>query len=152
MMHRGNRLTIGLVVLGVLGVVLAGCGPSGASADPPSPAQLAPVQGSNLSRVTLTAEAVERIGLQTASVQQLPAPDTGATMAVPLKAVLYLSDGTTWVYAVTAARSYVRQSVTIARISGDNALLRTGPAPGTDVVTTGAAELLGSELGVAGGQ
>ena len=36
-------------------------------------AQLAPVQGASVSRVTLTAAAVERIGLRTANVQQLPA-------------------------------------------------------------------------------
>jgi hypothetical protein len=66
--------------------------------------------------------------------------------------VLYFSDGSTWVYTVAGPRTYVRQRVTIARTTGDTAMLQAGPAPGTAVVTVGAAELLGSETGVAGGQ
>jgi hypothetical protein len=51
---------------------------------------------------------------------------------------------------VTRALTYERQAVGIARIDGDTAVLRSGPAPGTRVVTVGAQELLGAELGVAG--
>jgi len=42
--------------------------------------------------------------------------------------------------------------VAMAGVSGDMAVLQSGPPAGTQVVTTGAAELLGSEQGVAGGQ
>jgi hypothetical protein len=143
-MNRRAWLTIALVGLGV---ALAGCGETVASA-PESPSRLVPVHGTNVQRVILTPEAVQRIGLQTSPVQQLP----GTGEAVPLAAVLYLSDGSTWVYAVAGTRTYVRQSVTIARAAGDLAMLQAGPPPGTAVVTTGAAELLGSEYGVAGGQ
>jgi hypothetical protein len=45
----------------------------------------------------------------------------------------------------------VRQRVGVARIDGDLAILGSGPAPGTAVVTVGVAELLGTELGVGGG-
>jgi hypothetical protein len=143
-MNRSYRwLTMGLVAAGV---ALVGCGTPVGNA-PESPSRIVPVQGTNLSRVILTPQAVQRIGLQTTPVQQLQ-----TATAVPLAAVLYLSDGTTWVYTVIGTRTYVRQSVTIARTSGDMAMLQAGPSPGTAVVTTGAAELLGSEYGVAGGQ
>jgi hypothetical protein len=143
-MNRATWLTIALLGLGL---ALAGCGDQIASAAE-SPSRLEPVQGSNVQRVILTPDAVRRIGLQTAPVQQVP----GAANTVPLAAVIYLKDGTTWVYTVAGTRTYVRQQVTIAQAAGDTATLKTGPTPGTTVVTTGAAELLGSEYGVAGGQ
>ena len=143
-MHRRNWLIVGLVVAGA---VLMACGTPAESA-PESPAQVVPVKGTNLHLVRLTPAALQRIGLRTATVQPL----AGAGETVPLAAVLYASDGTTWVYTVTAPRTYERQSVTIARTDGVTAVLQAGPAPGTAVVTTGAAELLGSEQGVAGGQ
>jgi hypothetical protein len=46
--------------------------------------------------------------------------------------------------------TFVPQEVVIARIDGDTAILTSGPAPGTEVVTVGAAELLGAEYGVPG--
>jgi hypothetical protein len=142
-MNRGKWLTVGILAAGVF---LAGCGTAAESA-PEKPAEVQSIQGTSLNRVVLTERAVERTGIQTAATQQL---STG--LAVPLVAVVYLSDGSAWVYTVTAPRTYVRQSVSIARVAGDTAILQTGPAPGTNVVTTGAAELLGSEYGVAGGQ
>jgi hypothetical protein len=148
-MNRSCRwLTMGLVAASV---ALAGCGTQAQSA-PERPSRVVPVQGTSVSRVILTPQAIRRIGLQTTPVQQLQAPGAGASESVPLTAVLYLSDGSTWVYTVAGSRTYVRQSVTIARTSGEEAMLQAGPAPGTAVVTTGAAELLGSEYGVAGGQ
>lgn len=142
-----NRRACLLIALAGLGLALAACGDTAASA-PESPSRLVPVEGSNVQRVILTQEAVQRIGLRTATVQQVP----GTGEAVPLAAVVYLNDGTTWVYTVAGTRTYVRQSVTIARAAGDLAMLQAGPPSGTAVVTTGAAELLGSEYGVAGGQ
>jgi hypothetical protein len=144
-MRRGRWLT-----LVAAAVVLAACGtPVESTAERPS--QVVPVEGTSVSQVRLTPQAVQRIGLETAPVQRL-APGAGASESVPLAAVLYLSDGSTWVYTVIGTRTYERQSVTIARTSGDTAMLQAGPAPGTPVVTVGVAELLGSEYGVAGGQ
>jgi hypothetical protein len=111
------------------------------------PAQVVPVEGTDTSRVTLTSRAAERIGLQTAQVQQLAG---GAGTTVPLAAVVYDRAGVTWVYTVAAPLTYVRQKVALARVAGDQAVLQTGPPVGTTVVTVGAAELLGSEYGVEG--
>jgi len=144
-MHRGTWLAVV-----VASMVLAACGTPAESA-PESPSRVVPIAGTNLSKIELTPKAIERISLQTAPVQG-PAAGAGGTGSVPLAAVLYLSDGSTWVYTVVGTRTYERQRVTIARASGDTAILQAGPAPGTLVVTTGVAELLGSEYGVAGGQ
>jgi hypothetical protein len=42
---------------------------------------------------------------------------------------------------------FVRHRVEIADVVADAAVLRQGPAPGTRVVTVGAAELFGTEFG-----
>ena len=69
---------------------------------------------------------------------------------IPLAAVLYDKDGKTWTYTTSEPLTFVPQEVVIARIDGDTAILTSGPAPGTEVVTVGAAELLGAEYGVPG--
>jgi hypothetical protein len=43
---------------------------------------------------------------------------------------------------------FVRESIDVIEIDGDQALLSDGPAPGTEVVTVGAAEILGTEYEV----
>jgi hypothetical protein len=147
-MNRGTLLVIGLAAAGML---LAGCGAQAAS-DPERPSVTVPDKGTSMSRITLTAQAAQRIGLQTLPVQPVASTSDGVTESVPLAAIVYLSDGSTWVYAVMGNLTYERQKVSMARVAGDTAMLSSGPPPGTSVVTVGAAELLGSEYGVAGGQ
>jgi hypothetical protein len=156
-MHRRNHwVAAGLIVVG-LG--LTGCGTTKADYGEVSqagPATVVPVKGTDLNRVTLTTDAASKLGVQTAPVETAAAPASadGAGAApettVPMSAVIYDKDGNTWVYAVTGTLTYQRQAVGIARVDGDTAVLRSGPAPGTRVVTVGAQELLGAELGVAG--
>jgi hypothetical protein len=155
-----RRLPPSVVALAAVGLLLAGCQAAPTQSSPASapaegaddkPARVTPIQGTDLSRVVLTAQAAERLGIRTAAVQQVPAPGTGApALSVPLAALLYDRNGATWVYAATAPLTYVRQRVTVARIAGDTVVLQSGPGPGTQVVTVGAAELLGSEYGVEG--
>ena len=133
-----------LVPLAVASVLLVGCEQAQAeTAD--EPAQVVPIKGSDVPKVVLTAEAAHRIGLKTATVEP---SETGT--AVPLAAVVYDRDGSTWVYTVVAPLTYVRHRVTLGGADGDVALLEGGPPAGTEVVTVGAAELLGSEYGVEG--
>jgi len=156
-MHRRNHwVAAGLIVVG-LG--LTGCGTTKADYGEVSqagPAKVEPVKGTDLNQVTLTSDAASKLGVQTAPVEAgaVPASTDGADATpettVPVSAVIYDKDGNTWVYVVTRALTYERQAVGIARVDGDTAVLRSGPVPGTRVVTVGAQELLGAELGVAG--
>ena len=41
----------------------------------------------------------------------------------------------------------VRRRVQVSRVAGDQAVLATGPAVGSKIVTVGAAELFGTEVG-----
>jgi cobalt-zinc-cadmium efflux system membrane fusion protein len=69
------------------------------------------------------------------------------SLVVPRAAVLYDASGGTWVYEARDGGVFVRHRVEIADVVADAAVLRQGPAPGTRVVTVGAAELFGTEFG-----
>jgi hypothetical protein len=122
-------------------LALAGCATTTADTPPEQPAKVEPIPGSEVSKLTLTDDAIERIGIKTEPV--------GA--AIPLSAVFYDKDGKTWAFTNPEPHVYLRQPVTIASSTGQLATLKSGPPAGTAVVTVGGAELLGAEYGVEGG-
>lgn len=146
-MKRISTIPLTLVLAALLlaaGVSLfesrsSGGKPPSESAASPAPARTESENG--LVRVVLTERARERLDITTA-------PVTAAPLAVPYAAVLYEPQGSTWVYANPAPLVYVRQRIEVERIEGERAILLSGPPVGATVVTSGAAELLGVELGV----
>jgi hypothetical protein len=117
-------------------------------------AKVEPVGGSDLSRVTLSAQAADRLGIETAqvSLQRVAAAgQAAARKVVPYAAVIYDERGDTWTFTSPRPLTYLRRHIAIDVITGDMAVLSEGPPVGTTVVTTGAAELLGTELGVGEG-
>lgn len=70
-------------------------------------------------------------------------------LSVPPSAILRDIYGGEWVYARTEANTYVRQRIEVAATEGGRAILSRGLRPGMLVVTAGAAELFGTEFGVA---
>jgi hypothetical protein len=110
----------------------------------PEPAVKAEIADTDLNTLTLTPEAVERLGLETVEVE---AGDGGVT--VPYAAIIYDHGGDTWVYTTTEPEVFVRAAVVVDRIDGETAHLSEGPEPGTSVVTLGAAELYGAEFDTA---
>ena len=141
--HR-NRWVATLVLLAGL---VGGCASTAADVVEDNPAQVEPIEGSDRSQVILTEEGAGRVGIQTQPIN-VAADGTGSV--IPLAAVLYDKDGKTWTYTTSQPLTFVPQEVVIGRIDGDTAILTSGPAPGTEVVTVGAAELLGAEYGVPG--
>lgn len=142
-MKRTSRLT---VVLAVAGLVLAGC--SQATTTTPKEAAITiEEQASGLKELTLSAKAAERLGVETGLVAA-----SGSTMTIPYAAVIYDAKGATWAYTNIEPLVFLRAAITIDEISGDTAVISAGPAAGTSVVTTGAAELYGAEIGVGGGR
>ena len=71
------------------------------------------------------------------------------SLVVPWSAVIHDVHGGTWVYEQTEPRKYVRRRVLVRHVVGELAVLADGPKPGTRVVTEGAAELFGVEVGFA---
>jgi hypothetical protein len=142
-----RRLVPAGVALVVASVPLAGCKEVEESSSAGyEPAKLEDVKGSDLKRVTFTAEGAKRVALRTA-----PTRRSGDRVVVPYAALIYDGQGTPYVYTSSAPLSFLRQRVTVDRIDGDRALLSAGPRIGTRVVTVGATEVYGTELEIAGG-
>lgn len=136
MRHRNRWAACAFAVMAI-----AGCGTTQASTSAEPPAKVEAVPGAEVSKVTLTADAVSRLGIKTE-----PAGPT-----IPLSAVLYDKDGKTWTFTNPEPGTYIRQPVAIAKVTDQVATLQSGPPAGTAVVTVGGAELLGTEYGVDGG-
>ena len=129
--------------------VLTGCGSTTAAETPP--ATVTQIAGSQVPRLQLTERAIQRLGITTRPVAEAAATGgTGKRKIIPYPAVVYDTDGSTWVYVNTAARTYRRQPITVAAIQGGVAALASGPPVGAAVVTVGAAELLGTEYDISG--
>ena len=147
---RTNR-SVGLASLSLaVGLAMAGCAaqaqePTDAAAAE-EPAVVQPNEDGGPSRLTLSPEAETRLGIETAAATATP------RLAVPYAAVVYDGQGAAWAFARVSDREYQRTPLTIADIIGDVALLSAGPAAGTEVVTVGAAELVGVEAGISGGE
>lgn len=77
----------------------------------------------------------------------LPLKDPAESLTIPWLAVVYDIHGGAWVYERTGERAYTRRRVVVRYVTGDTAVLDTGPAPGAAVVTAGAAELFGTDAG-----
>ena len=111
------------------------------------PATVEHIEGSDLSKVTLTDQANRRLDIQLGDVteQQI---NGAAKLTAPYGAIFYDAMGQSWVYTNPEGLSYVRAAVTIERIEEGMAVLSEGPAVGTKVVSVGAALLYGTEYGV----
>ncbi len=146
MLHRNCWLA---ALLLIAGLGLAACGQtSPVAAGKEKPSKVEKVAGAdNLSRVTLTPKAAERLGIQTAPVREEPVGGAQRKV-VPYGALLYDAKGDTWVYTSPEPLVFVRQAVAVERIDGDLVILTEGPEVGTPVVTVGAPELYGTEYGV----
>ena len=107
------------------------------------PATLETIDGSDGSRITLTAEAAERVDIQTEPVLAV-----GLGTVIPYAAVFYTATGDTWTYTNPEPLTFVREPIVVYRIRGDRAFLSDGPPSGTEVVTQGASELYGTETDV----
>lgn len=144
MWHRIPWLVAALIAVPLL---LMGCGggSSGAAAEEEctGPACVALIEGTELSTVTLTEKAAERLAIETAAVEK-----NGAGMVIPYSAVLYSPTGETWAYVSPKSLTFVRHAIVVDRIEGDKAYLSEGPTAGAKVATVGVAELYGAESGL----
>jgi hypothetical protein len=145
-----RRTTLRKAVLGcVVAVAIAtsaGCAEiESVTAEPYEPAALESTGPDKPARVILTQEAVDRVALQTIEVKAL-----GKDLTVDHAALVFDKAGKPWVFSVVGPRTYVRAAVTIKEVQDNEVTLSAGPPAGTQVVTVGAIELWGAELGIAG--
>jgi hypothetical protein len=147
-MRYRNFWILAVLMIGALSLVIF----TRASADETEtgysdPALVEPIEGSSLNRVTLTQKAADRLGVETASVEDREVGGAPAKV-LPYSAVLYDANGDTWTYTNPEPLVFIRQQINIDRVDGESAILAEGPDAGTKVVTVGAAELIGTEFGV----
>ena len=146
---RSITQVVGAVVV-TSSLLLSACrAPAPAPHGGEEPSHIEHIDGTDLTRVTITERAAERIDLQTTEVFERVMPRSGAPVTcVPYSSLIYDSDGKTWVYVSDQPRSFVREAVVIDYIVGDVAVLSTGPSVGTVVAAVGVAELYGTEFDV----
>jgi hypothetical protein len=145
-----RQATLRKAVLGcVVAIALAtsaGCAEiESTTAEPYEPAALESTGPDRPARIILTEEAVDRVALQTTEVKTL-----GKDLTVDHIALVFDKAGKPWVFTVVGPRTYVRAAIGIKEVQDKLAILSAGPPAGTQVVTVGAIELWGAELGIAG--
>ena len=124
---------------------LVACGRASVAEESASHAvKVEPIEGTGLAHVTLTAQAAQRLDIQTAAVRSVQMKGAFQKV-VPYSAILYDKEGHAWVYTSLDSLTFVRAPVTVDHVAGDLAILSSGPPLGSAVVTVGAAELYGSE-------
>lgn len=128
-----------ILLLILTGLLLTACSPKQEAPKKVDPVTLEEIDGTDFKRVILTEKAAERINVQTAEI---------SGNVIPYAAIIYDTDGNTWVYTNPEPLTYVRASVLVDQIDGDQAILSDGLDAGTKVVTLGVSELYGAETGV----
>lgn len=138
---RGVRL----VILSIVAALASACA---AAPETPAPTPLAKLENVNgVVQVVLVPKAVQRIGIVTAPVETL-ATGGGQRSVIPYSALIYDTKGATFVYTTQSPLTFVRHGLRVEAIQGDRVIVAEGPPPGVSVVTVGATQLLGIELGV----
>jgi hypothetical protein len=134
-----------LVALPFAAALLASCASvaSDAYVVENDPGSVEHVDGSDIGRVTLSADAEKRLGVETTRVTR-----EGRHLAVSDAAIFVDPDGAWWVFTRPEPGVYVRHEIVLERQSDGLALLASGPPAGTEVVTAGVAELYGIEAEV----
>lgn len=128
-----------VIVLTLIGLSVTACTSKSESPKKVEPATLEEIDGTDFKRVILTEKAAERIDVQTAEV---------SGNVIPYAAVIYDTEGNTWIYTNPEPLTYVRAPIMVDHIDGDNAILTEGLDAVTKVVTLGVAEIYGAETGV----
>src|SRR5213593_4708621 len=149
-MQRSHRRWAVILILGGLGA--SGCTQKSEMPVQTKAAKTEAVQGTDLSRVTLSPKAAERLDIKTVAmrdeqvkVRKLPVAaakptavtasakvdtaSSGMRRVVPTSAVLYDAKGKTWVYTNPEPLVFLRHAVSVDYIDGDRAVLLDGPAP-----------------------
>lgn len=142
---RPGLASAGGIVAVALSVCLAGCSQTTATQESYRPAKVGPATAAGVKPVTFTAEGARRIALETSLVSE-----ADGRLVVDYAALIYDSSGGSWVYTVPEPLMYVRARVKVSEVDLARVWLSDGPVVGTTVVTVGAGQVYGEELGISG--
>jgi hypothetical protein len=102
------------------------------------------LDGQDPTRETLTEDAAKRLDIQTAAAHDAELNGAKRTV-IPYAAIIYDTEGATWVYLNPEPLTFVRHPVAVDDIKGDQAFLSDALPADSAVVTVGVAELYGAE-------
>jgi hypothetical protein len=142
-MERSDRWVVFVMVAAL---PLVGCGEPQKAAQKGhagSPALVESTEDPAIKRITLSEQAIQRLGIQVADVT-----GAGQRLEAPYSALFYDGSGGEWVYVSPQPMVFIRAGIKVERIDGDKMYLSQGPAAGTKVVVAGAAILYGAETGL----
>ena len=141
---RARQAAQAVLPVVVAGLLLSGCRQiEEVSAATYQPAEVSEVANLDVKQVRFTSTGAAQVDLQTEAAQR-----SGRYTVVPHAALIYDGQGVPWVYMVTAPLTFLRVEVVVDRVVGDRALLSSGLSAGTEVVTVGATQVYGAELGI----
>ena len=145
MKKQYRRMVMVMVLLSACLLVSAcGQGQEAAAPEEDHPITVEQIEGTDPTREILTEEAAKRLDIQTAPAQDAEVNGARRTV-IPYAAIIYDTDGATWVYLNPEPLTFVRHPVTVDNIKGDQAFLSDALPAGSAVVTIGVAELYGAE-------
>lgn len=136
-----------VVALMVASLLVSGCGPQAeaTATEENHNVTVEQLSGKVPTRETLSADAAKRLGIQTMKVGAVQVDGTSRTV-IPYDAIIYDTQGATWVYLNAAPLTFERHPITVDHIQGDQAFLSDSLPSDSAVVTVGAIELYGAEV------
>jgi hypothetical protein len=136
-------LVVGLIFASLL-ISACGQGSEATTAEEDHPVTVEELQGDEPTRETLTEDAAKRLDIQTATISEAEVNGAKRTV-IPYAAIIYDTEGATWVYLNPEPLTFVRHPITVDDIKGDQAFLADALPADSAVVTVGVAELYGAE-------
>lgn len=140
-LERNTVVVAGAILLAAF--ALGACGTTDESTPVESPIQVEEIPGSDVSQITLSESAAERLDIQTAIVEPY-----GDQSVVPSASVIIDPNGVYWVYTNPDSNVFVRERIQPVFEEGLKAFFETGPEVGMAVVIVGVPELYGAEVGI----
>lgn len=140
-MRFNCRVMVAAII--IAGLQLAACEQHSSTYHVEHPVEVKKIGSSNLSSVTLTDKAIQRLDLKTDSVRE-----QAGKKVVPYSSLIYDPNGQTWIYISPQPRTFVRHKVEVDKIEADTVILTDGPPVGTVVASVAVAELYGAEFKV----
>jgi len=140
--HYGRMVVV--LILACLLVSACGQAPADTAAEENHNITVEQLEGPDPTRETLTEDAARRLDIQTAAARDAEVNGAKRTV-IPYAAIIYDTEGATWVYLNPEPLTFVRHPITVDDIKGDQVFLSDALPSGSAVVTVGVAELYGAE-------
>jgi hypothetical protein len=141
-----NHYRLMVVVLLSACLLISACGqsPEATTTEENPNVTVEELTGAEPTRETLTEDAAKRLDIQTAAARDVEVNGAKRTV-IPYAAIIYDTEGATWVYLNPAPLTFVRHPIAVDDIKGDQAFLADALPADSAVVTVGVAELYGAE-------